>query len=69
MREWISMCPGSERPGADQRPHRVQALEDPRPVVGELLVDGVELAALRGGPVQLLHEHRRPPVACAALMR
>ena len=28
-------------------------------MVGEVLVDGVELAALRGGAVQLLHEHRR----------
>ena len=28
-------------------------------MVGEVLVDGVELAALRGGAVQLLHEHGR----------
>ena len=52
--------PGVRQAGADQRPHRVQALQDRRPVVGEVLVDGVELAALRGGAVQLLHEHRRP---------
>ena len=32
-------------------------------MVGELLVDGVELAALRGGAVQLLHEHRRAAAA------
>ena len=52
--------PGVRQAGADQRPHRVQALQDLCPVVGEILVDGVELAALRGGAVQLLHEHRRP---------
>ena len=52
--------PGVRQARADQRPHRVQALEDRRPVVGEVLVDGVEPAALRGGAVQLLHEHRRP---------
>ena len=51
--------PGVRQAGADQRPHRVQALQDLCPVVGEVLVDGVELAALRGGAVQLLHEHRR----------
>ena len=34
--------------GADQRPHRVQALQHLRPVVREILVDGVEPAALRG---------------------
>ena len=53
--------PGIGQPGADQRPHRVQPLQDRRPVVGQVLVDGVEPAALRGGAVQLLHEHRRPP--------
>ena len=52
--------PGIRQPGPDQRPHRVQALKDRRPVVGQVLVDGVEPAALRGGAVQLLHEHRRP---------
>ena len=46
--------------GADQRPHRVQPLEDRGPVVGQVLVDRVEPAALRGRAVQLLHEHRRP---------
>ncbi len=29
-------------------------------MIGELLVDGVELAALCGGAVQLLNEHGRP---------
>ena len=29
-------------------------------MVGEILVDGVEPAALGGGAVKLLHEHRRP---------
>jgi len=52
--------PGVRQAGADQRPHRVEALQDGGPVVRQLLVDGVELAALRGGSVQLLHEHRRP---------
>ena len=52
--------PGVRQPGADQRPHRVQPLQHPRPVVREVLVDGVEPAALRGSAVQLLHEHRRP---------
>ena len=51
--------PGVGQPGADQRPYRVQALQHQRPVVGEVLVDGVEPAALRGRAVQLLHEHRR----------
>ena len=59
--------PGVREAGADQRPHRVQALEDRRPVVGELLVDGVELAALGGGAMQLRYEQRRPAGAgCAA---
>ena len=56
---------GVRQPGADQCPHRVQALQDPRPVIGEVLVDGVELAALGGGAVQLLHEDRRPAIAGA----
>ena len=51
---------GVREPGPDQRPHRVQALQDPRPVIGEVLVERVEPAALRGGAVQLLHERRRP---------
>ena len=51
---------GVGQAGADQRPHRIQALKDQRPVVGEVLVDRVEAAALRGRAVQLLHEHRRP---------
>ena len=53
---------GLGQPRADQRPHRVQALEHPRVVVAEALVDGVEPAALRGGPVKGLRE--APPVAC-----
>ena len=63
--------PGVGQPGADQRPHRVQALEDRRPVVGEVLVDGVEPAALRGGAVQLLREQprSRAGVLVAGLMR
>jgi hypothetical protein len=52
--------PRIRQPGADQRPHRVQALQDRRPVVGQVLVDRVEPPALRGSAVQLLHEHRRP---------
>ena len=62
---------GVRQAGADQRPHRVQALKDQRPVVGEVLVDRVEPAALRGGAVQLLHEHRRPrrEVVVAGVMR
>ena len=52
--------PGIGQAGADQRPHRIQALKDQRPVVGQVLVDGVEPPALRGRAVQLLHEHRRP---------
>ncbi len=52
--------PGIGQAGPDQRPHRVQALKHHRPVVGEVLVDRVEPAALRGRAVQLLHEHRRP---------
>ena len=58
--------PGVRQPGADQRPHRVQALEDRRPVVGEVLVDGVEPAALRGGAVQLLHEQPPAAAGCSA---
>ena len=56
MRLRSSMCAGVGEPGADQRPHRVQALQDQRPVVGELLVDGVEAPALRGGAAQLARE-------------
>ena len=54
------MCPGSEEAGADQRPHRVQALQDLRPVIGEALKDGVEPAALSTRAVQLGDEDRRP---------
>jgi hypothetical protein len=50
---------GVRQTRADQRPHRIQALKHQRPVIGQVLVDRVEPAALRGGPVQLLHEHRR----------
>ena len=53
--------PGVRQAWPDQRPHRVEALQDRRPVVGEVLVDGVEPAALSGGAVQLLHE--QPPAA------
>ena len=38
-------------------------------MVGELLVDGVELASLGGGAMQLRHEHRRPAVVWVVLMR
>ena len=55
--------PGVRQPGADQRPHRIQALQHLRPVVGEVLVDGVKPAALRGGAVQLLNEQPRPRAA------
>jgi hypothetical protein len=48
------------QPRTDQRPHRVQPLQHHRPVVGEVLVDGVEPAALRGRAVQLLDEQPRP---------
>jgi hypothetical protein len=51
--------PGVRQAGADQRPHRVQALQDRRPVVRQVLVDRVEPAALRRGAVQLRHEHSR----------
>ena len=49
---------GVGQAGPDQRPHRIQPLKDKGPVVGEVLVDGVEPSALRGGAVQLLDEHR-----------
>jgi hypothetical protein len=42
--------------GADQRPDRVEPLQHPRPVVGQLLVERVELAALRGRALQLAGE-------------
>jgi hypothetical protein len=51
---------GVRQARADQSPHRIQALEHLRPVVGEVLEDRVQPASLRGRPVQLLHEHRRP---------
>jgi hypothetical protein len=52
--------PGLGEAGADQCPHREQALEDQRPVVGQLTVDRVELAALRGRPCELGGEaHQR----------
>ena len=47
---------GVGEPGPDQRPHRVQALQDQRPVVREPLVDGVQAPALRGGAAQLAGE-------------
>ena len=52
--------PGIGQAGTDQSPHRIQPLEHHRPVVGQVLVHRIEPAALRGRPVQLLHEHRRP---------
>jgi hypothetical protein len=52
--------PGVRQSRADQRPYRVQPLEDRRPVIGHVLVDGVELASLGGGAMQLRHEHRGP---------
>ena len=59
--------PGVRQAGADQRPYRVQALEDRRPVIGQVLVDGVELPSLGGRAVQLLNEHRRASaVPCGA---
>jgi hypothetical protein len=59
--------PGVRQAGADQRPYRVQALEDRRPVIGQVLVDGVELPSLGGRAVQLRHEHRRASaVPCGA---
>ena len=64
--------PGVRQPWSDQRPYRIQALEDRRPVVGEVLVDRVEPAALGGGAVQLLHEHAPAGlefVLLAAVMR
>ena len=52
--------PGLGEAGADQRPHREQPLEDQRPVVGQLAVDRVELAALRGRAGELGGEaHQR----------
>ena len=51
---------GVREPGPDQRPHRVQALQDPRELLGEVLVERVQPPALGGGAVQLLHERRRP---------
>ena len=52
--------PGVGQAGPDQRPHRVQALQDPRPVIGEVLVERVEPAALRGGALQLRGEQPAP---------
>jgi hypothetical protein len=51
---------GIGKPGPDQRPHRIQALQDPREALREVLVKRIEAAALGGGAVQLLHERRRP---------
>jgi hypothetical protein len=53
------MCPGSDSPGPDERPHRVQPLQHHGQPVGEVLVERLELAALSGGAVQLLDERRR----------
>jgi hypothetical protein len=54
------MCPGLGEAGADQRPHREQPVEDQRPVVGQLAVDRVELATLRGRSRELGGDaHRR----------
>ena len=51
---------GVRQAGADQRPHRVQALQDRRPVIRQFLEDRVEFAALRARAVQLRDEQRRP---------
>ena len=51
--------PGLGEAGADQRPHREQPLEDQRPVIGQLAVERVELAALRGGPGEFGGEAHR----------
>ena len=48
------------QPGSGERPYGVQALQDRGEPVGEVLVERVEPAALRGGAVQLLDEQRRP---------
>jgi hypothetical protein len=42
--------PGPREPGTDQRPHGEQPLQDQRPVVRQLAVERVELAALGGRP-------------------
>jgi hypothetical protein len=54
-----SMWPGLGEGGADERPDGEQLLEDQRPVVGELALEGVELAALGGGPGELGGEAHR----------
>ena len=51
---------GVRQPGTDQRPYRVQTLQHHRPVIRQVLIDGIEATALRGGAVQLLYEDRRP---------
>ena len=58
--------PGVGEPGSDQRPHRVQPLQHQGEAVGEVLVERVEPAALRGGAVQLLDERRRAHHAVTA---
>jgi hypothetical protein len=50
---------GLAEAGADERPDGEQLLEDQRPVVGQLAVEGVELAALGGGPGELGGEAHR----------
>jgi hypothetical protein len=55
---------GVREPGAEQRPHGVEALEDRRPVVGEVLVDGIKPSTLGGRSVELLREQPRPHAGC-----
>jgi len=51
--------PGIGEPRPDQRPHRVQALQDPGQLLRQVLIERIEAAALGGGAMQLLHERRR----------
>ena len=57
--------PWVRQPGAEQRPHGVQALEDLGPVVRQVLVDGIEPTALRGRAVQLMCEQPWPHTGSA----
>ena len=54
------MWPGSESPGPISAHTGYRRCRIRVELLGEVLVERVQAAALRGGAVQLLHERRRP---------
>ena len=59
------MWPGSDSPGPSSAHTGYSRWRIARPVIGDILIDGVQPSALSGGAVQLLHEYRRPAGSAA----